>query len=170
MAHARTRGPRKEKDWGEIPSAFLDLTADGNSVIGSSVPGVSSTVIRMIGEYFLIATPGGTFAENDEVELVIGIGVVSTAAVVVGGTSVPSPHAEAGYPWLYRMSHVFNMEDTSPSPSGFAQGLRRSFDVRSMRKMKASESLVAIVNYADNAGTPPMTVGWGSTRVLFAGL
>ena len=170
MAHQRTRGPRKEKDWGEIVSGFFDLTADGNTVIGSSIPGVSSTVIRMIGEYFITPTPGGTFAANDEVELVIGIGVMSTAAVTVGGASVASPHSEPGFPWLYRLSHVFSMEDATPSPSGFAQAGRWSFDIRSMRKMKASESLVAIVNYADNSGAPPMTVGWGSTRVLFAGL
>ena len=166
----RVRGPRMQKDWSELVSAFVDLTADGTSLVNFIQPGVSATVIRMIGEYFLAPTPGGTFAAADEVEIVIGIGVVSEAARIAGGAALPNPHTDVGYPWLYRASHMFQSEDTSPSPSGFAQALLRQFDIRSMRKMKAKESLCTIVNYTDNAGTPPYTLGWGSTRVLFAGL
>ncbi len=165
---ARNHGPRMSKDWTELVSAFIDLTADGTSLVSFTTPAHAATVIRMIGEYFITPSPAGTFVTADECEITIGIGVVSSAARIAGGASLPSPHSEPAFPWLYRASHMFTVEDSSPTPAGLAIAIRKSFDIRSMRKMKANESLCAIVNYADNAGTPPYTLGWGSTRVLFA--
>ncbi len=167
----RNRGLRMEKEWNEITSSFSDFTTDNQQLIlGSVAPDTTATVLRMLGEYVITPTAGGTFVTGDECELVIGIGVVSTAAVTAGAASLPNPHTDADYPWLYRASHMFQMEDSAPTPAGHAVALRRPFDIRSMRKMKSAESLVAIGNYSNQSGLPPMSVLSGSTRVLFAGI
>ena len=153
------------KHWGGIAAVEIHLVANATGALGSieaEHPG--ETVLRMLGEYAIQPTSAPTAA--DAVIITMGIAVVSTDAVAAG--AFPDPFGEPEYPWLYWASHPFHFPDTVLESGQGVGALRRSFDVRSMRKMKPRESLAFVVEYADIAGTPPMTVLTGSTRVLSA--
>ncbi len=167
MARSFTRGARMSKDWGSIPGSQFSLVSSSVNVIASVAPGVSATVIRMLGEY--IIGPRIAPVAQDEAAITLAIGVVSTDAFTVGGSAMPDP-ADADFPWMFWASHSFFFGTTTVDPSSSQASLRRSFDVRSMRKMKAQESLVFVVQYVDIAGAPPLKVNLAQTRVLFAGL
>ena len=159
---------RMEKDWSAIPSISLALTADGTFGGASNNPGVSSTVLRMIGEY--VIGPTSSPAALDDVKITLGIGVVSADAQAVGPGSLPDPAGEPNYSWLFWAEHHFFYATTSADPKTEQGSLRRGFDIRSMRKMKAGQALVYVVQYADIVGTPPMQVQLSQTRVLFGNL
>ncbi len=52
---------RKTKRWSSINSISLALTASGTSLGASLNPGQAVTFMRMLGEYLITPTPGGTF-------------------------------------------------------------------------------------------------------------
>ena len=157
-----------EKDWSSIPGIEFAATADATLLGGSNSPGVSSTVLRMIGEY--VITPTAPPAALDSVTIFLGIGVISLDAFNAGAGSVPDSGGEPNYPWLFWACHDFFFATTTADPKTESGSLRRAFDIRSMRKMKAGQTLAFIVQYANNVGNPPMTVQLCSTRVLFGNL
>ncbi len=168
MAH-RNFGKRQEKDWTAIPSFAVDMTADGTQAIGAMAATTSITVLRMLGEYLIYPTVGGTFAAGDQVKVVVGIGVVSTDAFNAGGAALPDPAGNTDYPWLYWAEHVFEIFDSTPNLTSDVEQIRVRFESRAMRKMKGSQSLAWCFQYADVAGTPPYTIQGAQTRVLIGG-
>ncbi len=161
----RFRGPRMPKHWHAIPLSVNTFVANGSFIGGVLALDGPFTVIRMIGEY--IIGPTSAPAAGDKVELGIGIGVVSSDSAALGSTAMPDPIGEPGFPWLYQYAHNFHYPDTSLE-DGAVRTLRKSFDIRSMRKIKPRESLVVVVEYSDLVGTPPMTMDVSRTRVLVA--
>ncbi len=163
------RTPRKTKHWQAIPSINLDLTADA-TVLGGSVAVAqdSETVMRMLGEY--IIAPTTSPVAQDEAFVTMAIGVVSTDAFAAGAASVPDPSPEPEYQWLYWADHPFFYNSTTidGATAEAAGTIRVSFDVKTRRIIRPRQSLCWIVQYTDLAGTPPLTVGIGTTRVLFA--
>ena len=159
---------RKEKRWTSLPGINLALVASGTTIGGSINFGENLTVMRMIGEYIL--GPTGAITAGDACSIKLGIGVVSTDAATLGATAVPDPGGEPSYPWLFWATHAFFYPTTGAplQPAGDQESTRRAFDIRSMRKMKPRESLLWIVEYVDDAGTPPMQLKLGQTRVLVA--
>jgi len=168
MANGR-RGSKMQKRWsnigGETPTNFTtDSTAVIANVLGFTE---AETVIRMIGEYIIGLTAAA--AAQDHCVLGVGIGIFSSDAVTLGGTAVPDPFGEPSYPWLYWASHPMHFPETAVNQAGAPPGsLRRTFDIRSMRKVKPRESLAMIVEYRDGSGAPPITFSPGKTRVLLA--
>ena len=122
--------------------------------------------MRLIGEYTIAATSAP--AASDEVVIGVGIGVVSTDAAGAGSSAMPDPLGEPEYPWLYWKAHPLFFAGTDPEGAGQNYSLRQSFDVKSMRKLKPRESLVLVLQYLDVAGTVPITIAHGHTRVLLA--
>ena len=155
------RGVRQRKQWTSIGSAEFHMT--GNGTFGSGIATVSplqpQTVLRMLGEYVIVPTSAPTDA--DAVLVGVGICVVSTDAAVLGPTALPEPIGDPDYPWLYWSSHPFHFANVTTDPSQQGGSLRHTFDIRSMRKMKTSESLTAVIQYSDIAGAPPMTIVLG---------
>ncbi len=166
MANGR-RGPRQVKEWTAIPSINLGLTASGTSLGGSIGFNEPRTVLRMIGEYVMQGTGGQTFAESDSAKIALAIGVISSDAFAAGAGSVPDPAGEPEYSWLFWAEHEFLFPSATDDGNTAGSSLRRSFDIRSMRKMKPRESLAVVVEYADLTGAPPITVSIAQTRVLF---
>ncbi len=63
-----TRTPRRRKQWGSIPAFALPMTATVTSApAGLAFDSGGNTVLRMMGEYIINGTPGGTFAALDQV-------------------------------------------------------------------------------------------------------
>ncbi len=167
MPNRGAHGARQTKEWRSLPGGGpINMTATGTFGL-SALPFTSpSTILRMIGEYVLSATPGGTFAASDAVGIMMAIGIISSDAFAVGTTAFPDPGGEPQYPWLFWKDHAFLMEDATPSPSAPPVVVRHSFDIGSMRRIKPRESLIWAIEYGDIAGAPPMTAILGSTRVL----
>jgi len=162
----RSRGPRMPKHWHAIPGFEASLTVNA-TVLGGALASLLTpfTVIRMLGEYVICADAAPTAQDNCSIG--VGIGVVSTDAAAIGSTAMPDPIGETEFPWLYWAEHDFFFNEASLVGND-ARVLRRSFDVRSMRKIAPRQSLVMIVQYADTAGAPPMQITASQTRVLVA--
>ncbi len=155
---------RKAKLWAGIPTTLLGLTAD-NTFLGGSLAFTSpQTVLRMLGEY--VIGPASAVVAGDDVEITVALGKVSTDAFALGASAVPDPNGEPEYPWLYWKQHVFTFPTTSGDPSAATGSVRQSYDIKTMRKFTARESLVWVINYGDLGGAPPMTLVLGQTRVL----
>ena len=144
------------------------LTADATVLLSGIDFAIPGTVIRMLGEYSVRSTPGATHVDLDRAEVVIGIGIVSTDAKNVGSSAMPDPSGDPSWPWLYWASHQFLLDAGNDDLNSVAAQVRRSFDIRSMRKFKPSESLVMVAQYVDLVGAPALTLITGGVRVLFA--
>jgi len=119
------------------------------------------TVMRMIGEYGFQSD--GTPTDGDAALVCVGIGVMTTDAVTAGATALPDPHDEPEFPWLYWREHIYMADAVLTNPT---ISLRQQFDIRSMRKMKARESLVMVVQYEETLLTPNLRFAAARTRVL----
>ena len=167
MANGRHGGGRRmQKHWHSIPGTQLTFTGDATQIVGSLALDGPFTVVRMLGDYQigLTAAPGAL----DAVAIAVGIGVVSSDAVTAGALSMPDPFGEPDFPWLFWAEHSLFYTGTGTGPASSISNAGRSFDVRSMRKMKPRESLVFVAQYSDITGAPPITVAAASTRVLVA--
>ena len=169
MARNFQRGPRMAKNWDTLgqPSTPIVLTATVTGVdAGTLARDESWTVIRMIGEYLIV--PAGAPVAGDHCSVGVGIAVVSSDAVAVGGSAMPDPLVDLGYPWLYWKAHMFNFQDSSGDIGGRGTAVRVPFDIKTMRKVKPQETLAFIFEYIDGAGAPAMDLTPGLVRVLVA--
>ena len=161
--------PRQAKQWDALPGIEFAMTADGTfsgPVFAFSAP---FTVLRMLGEYTI--APTAVVVAGERCEVAVAIGVVSTDAATLGATALPDPISEPDFPWLYWAMHPLHWGaavsgTAGEGPQGVAGSVRKSFDIRSMRKMKPRESLVLVAQYGDLGGTPPVTTIVMPTRVL----
>ncbi len=159
-------GRRMTKDWSGISTAVAAFTGNATILAGFTPMLESGTILRMIGEYIVI--PRATVADADVASISVGIGLVSTDAAAVGSSAMPDPASDLEYPWLYWGSHGFEFNSaTLADQSGLAAiSVRKSFDVRSMRKFRAGQAIAVVVEYANVAGNPPLEFVGGVTRIL----
>ncbi len=165
----RGRGNRMTKGWNGIGGTRLNLTGDGTTVgNGVSLAEIfgTATVMRIFGEY--VITPTLAPAALDECRITLALGVFNSDAFTLGSTAMPDPGSEPQFPWVYWAEHAFYFGTTDADPTSAASSVRRSFDVKGMRKQKQSEALGWVVQYADITGAPPMSVSLGGVRLLFA--
>ncbi len=168
----RFRGRRQEKDWVALPSVSVDFTGDNSTGVVELAFSSSITVLRMLGEYVIAPTSAGGIVAGDDARIAIGIGLVSTDAFAAT-TALPDPAGEPEYPWLYWAQHSFLYPvagATAADSVGLAGAVRKSFDIRSMRKFKAGQSLALVAQYVNVTGDPALTFGLSRTRVLIGGL
>ncbi len=160
------------KHWVGIGGNALNIagvtTALMQQLGGTGGLGDAFTVLRNLGEYTIF--PTGPAVQGDEGAVCFAIGVVSSDAATAGSASMPDPCAEPEYPWLYWASHPFGYNAAVEESALASSSVRRSFDIKSMRKIKPSESLVTIVEYENvgSGGDPPLTIVVGGWRVLVA--
>ena len=161
-------GNRMTKQWSGIASGATGMTGAATILVTSFTATEAFTVLRMLGEYIIGPTPGGTFADGDHVEVGIGIGVVSGDAIAAGSGSMPDPVDEPDYPWLFRRTHKFLLSSGLILNPSEMVTVRSAFDSRSMRKLKSREGFAVVVQYVDIVGAPPMTFSSGFMRFLAA--
>ena len=161
---ARTFGGRKQlKQWSQLDRTEQLLTVTG-TFLQSGIGSTPFTVLRMIGEYVIMPHEPPTVSDHAQVG--IGIGVVSDDAFVLGSTAMPDPLDDVSFPWLYRGAHTFLFESTEQESGSVATAIRHTFDVKSMRRLKAAETLALIVQYVDVVGAPPLKFAHAGIRVL----
>ncbi len=149
-----------------MTGATLALNGSGTTLAGNADFLAAVTVLRMLGSYTIGLTAAP--AALDDAVITLGIGVVSSDAAALGSTAMPDPNVELEFPWLYWADHAFFYRGDAADHDGTTKEIRKSFDVRSMRKIKPRESLAMIVEYNDLVGTPPMRLICGAVRVLLA--
>ncbi len=155
------------KGWLPINGSTVVMTANGTTLgnfVDFTGPG---TILRMIGEYIITST--GAITAADAARISVGIALLSSDALAAGSASVPDPGEEPEYPWLYWKDHPMRWAkalSTTISGDSTAAVVRAVYDIRSMRKFKEREGLGFVVQYTDLAGTPPVTLIAGKTRVL----
>jgi len=160
---------RKVKAWGHIGTNVIQqVSADVTGTVAVNLNrGSPFTVLRMIGEYAIF--PGAVNVVDDMCAVSLGIGVFSLDAVTLGGTAMPDPEDEPQYPWLFWASHLFKQSIAAQNTDGSpAMGLRRAFDVRTMRKVARGQALAMVFQYRDISGAPTYDIAFERTRVLFA--
>jgi len=161
------RGARQRKQWksmgtGISQSASTNVTGIVAGAVSDTQP---FTVLRIIGEY--VISPGASNVVGDQMIVSLGIGVFSLDAIALGGTAVPDPEAEPDFPWLFWASHSLSTSQTGFNTSGDPQmGLRRRYDIRSMRKVKPREGLAMVFEFRDVNGAPTIDLTWVVNRVL----
>jgi len=167
MARRFSGGSRMTKQWEGVSGTDQHFTADATAILGRLEPPDAITVLRMLGEY--VIAPTSAPVAGDAATVSVGICVVSTDAFNVGASAMPEPFGDQGYPWLYWASHPMHFAGTSLDPSSASASVRRSFDVKSMRKMKGDrEALVWVVDYFNIVGDPPLICMAGGLRILTA--
>lgn len=166
MAFKRAMIPRKEKQWDGLAGSTIDMTANGTFGGGSLAFTSNQTILRMLGSWQVMAT--ATIIAGDECEVAIGIAKVSTDAATLGVTALPDPFDEPEFPWLYWATRcLYYAEGGAPVLNRTNSGTKEVvFDIRTMRKFKPRESLVAVFQYVDIVGAPPVTLQMGKTRLL----
>ncbi len=161
---------RKDKIWSGIGSGANSFATNATSLLVAVSFGTdhSTTIMRILGNWFVQPTPGGTIAALDNAEIALAIGVVSSDAAALGLTAMPDPITDEGYPWLYWKSFFCELDSADTTSPGNNPGHSHYFDidVKSMRKIKPNESLVVVAQYLDNVGTPFMTVHFSGARIL----
>ena len=158
------RYARQSKEWQRILSTNQSMTADATFVTSSLSFLEASTILRMIGEYTIAARTAPTAL--DSAKVAVGLAVVSTDAAAVGATAMPDPAGEPEYPWFYWAEHSFFCGDNLTIAGNHPSGLRKSYDIRSMRKVKPRESLVFVFQYVDIVGAPNLIMQQSQVRVL----
>ncbi len=159
-------GYRKTKTWTVLPGMSNSFTVNATVLGGSLNSALPFTVMRMLGEYIL--TPDAAPSAQDACTMLVGIAVVSLDAQQAGSGSMPDPSSDVGYPWLYWAAHDFFFVDASLDSGRAASSIRRSFDIRSMRKVADRQALVMIAEYISTVGSPPMQIEASQTRILTA--
>ncbi len=160
----RFRGEKKVKAWSAMPSSRQDFTVAvviAPVSLGFTAP---SSVIRMLGEY--VVYPTASITANDAAKVTVGIGKVSTDAFSAGGAGIPDPAGDPSYSWLYWAAHMFSFAGTDPEAAAANYSVRRSFDIRSMRKVKNRDAIVVVAEYVSIIGAPPLSLSVASTRML----
>ncbi len=165
------RTPRLPKTWNFIAEFTLQFTGGATTAVSGVSVGEPGTVLRTLTEYVIQPLQGGTFAAGDECFISVGLGIFSADAFSAGGGSLTDPGSEPDFDWLYWKQHPLLLQATSVQALlAPAATVRATLDGGAMRKLKTNRTLGWVVEYTDATGTPPYTVVFGKTRVLFAGI
>ena len=159
--------PRRRKSWFGLLGLSTNLTGDA-TVLGGGLTATEAgnTVLRIMGEYTI--SPTSAPVVSDLATVTVGIAIVSADAFELGLTVVPDPGSEPEYDWLYWRAHSMAFDNVLSDSSGANATLRRPFDVKSMRKLGARETLCSIVQYSDISGSSPLSYEFSQARVLMA--
>ena len=169
MARVVMRTPKRRKQWIGLPGIILDFNA-ASTIAGGNLAFAESgsTILRMLGEYIIQPSVDTAHVADDAATIFVALAVLATDVVTAGSTVFPDPSGEEEYKWLYWASHPLYFGDSSLDPNSQAASVRHSFDVRTMRKVGARESLVMVIQYVNDQGLPSILVNVGNTRVLVA--
>ena len=162
-------GKRMAKHWDNIASNIIsaistDTTFVQAGTISSDLP---FTVLRILGGWSY--GPGAVNVINDAAGITCAIGVFSTDAVALGGTAMPDPENEPGYPWLYWKSVLFQQTKAQQHSDGdIRMADRFEINVKSMRKVKPRESVAMVFQYNNVNGAPTVDIVSQACRCLVA--
>ena len=160
------RAPRMAKNWDGVTGARATLTTTQAALFGIGFSSTfARTLLRLRGQFLLSAIPNAA-ADDDVVGL--GFGIVSTDAAVAGGTALPSPLGDPGWPWVWHgYFPLIDQAATAADDKAIGNFVRLIVDSKAMRKMRSNESLVMIGHLSEGEYASVSIAG--GIRVLFGG-
>ena len=167
----RTRSPRRKTSWefgpgGTTANSFSSSTT---AILGGGVAAAENglTLVRLRGS--LQAFLKTSDQANGGFHCVMGIGVASSDAFVIGVTALPNPADDPSWPgWLYwRVFDVHTFDATIASsfgPAGLA-AIQFEVDSKAMRKLGINETIFASVQTIE-AGAATMSIFFESRTLV----
>ena len=140
--------PRRLTTWFEFQWFQQTLTAEGGSIFFSlNAAALGLVPFTIVRSHFMIHVQSDQAAAVEEFFGAVGIAVVSTEAVAVGVTAVPTPITEMGSALWF----VHQMYGGAQRTAADKSGVLISIDSKAMRKVEAGQDIV-VVGELDNQG------------------
>ena len=149
MAHRSSRSsrvvaPRRRKGWALGPGsdAVTAISASASGFLGTAAASASDgqTIIRVRGRFAAFLSAAS--AVGDGYQGAMGIGVTTTAAILAGIGSVPTPITEIGWDgWMYWQA--FGIHSGKTTEADGSASIDFEVDTKAMRKIDFDESLFA---------------------------
>ena len=127
------------KQWDGIPGILRDSASEGTATGGGLSFVQSVTILRC--RTSVILQFDETRQAGDQMDVGLGLAIVSTDAATLGATAVPDPLEEPEFPWLYWVDQHLECINTG-STYDPGSSLRWEVDTKAMRKVKPSETLI----------------------------
>ncbi len=154
------------KQWISLPG-LSDSTSTNELINATAIDfQVPATILRIRGSGGLIMFDE-TVQAGDEIDIGIGIGIVSTDAFNAGVASLPNPLGDFEYPWLYlAQQDLVCTVAIGDQALGSTTYRFPDVDTRAMRKIKPSQALVYVFESGGAAGAPVTNLKFPTLRVL----
>ena len=107
------------------------------------------TVVRVVGEAYLVSDQQ---AASEQQAVGFGFAVVSTQAVAIGITAIPTPFTDGGSELFFMYQAMLSSLGNASSTGVFQEGTRYSFDQRAMRKVNEGQDIVIVLETAGISG------------------
>jgi len=160
------RGPTiREKSWIPLPRTITSFSADAvflGGVLDFVGPG---TLLRFRCNDILL-TFDATQQVDDDINITLGLGIVSTDAAAIGASAMPNPVEQIDYPWVWWGNYTLRSQLAAGVNALGSSVVRFAADSKAMRRVKPSQSLVWVIQSSGASGGPATVVDIGVTRVL----
>jgi len=140
VANARG-GSRGVKEWGGGPFAEQALSITQGLLATFFEAGSPSTILRIRGQFVVKGTPD---AVTDDDVVGLGLIVISEAAAVAGGASVPGPINDEGSPWIWHQYVPLVAGQAALLGQDIGSIVRVEIDSKAMRKLGINERLALV--------------------------
>ena len=170
-ARSRLQSVRRKPSWNQGPAqdAASARTAAGATLWNQSAVALESglTLVRLHGELSMwleaVTTIGDGF-----LTWAFGVCIVSQNAAGVGITAIPHPLTDANWDgWWYHSLHsaIIGLSVTESDNTGPVGQVRIPFQTKSMRKIKATDEVVGVLEMGTEVGAATATFT-AETRML----
>ncbi len=141
-----SRGPRRSVAWTVGPEGIVAAAGAGSKTAftnGAVLVTEKATITRIIGRVFYHLD--SLTAARQDVEIGIGIVVVSEDAFNVGATAFPGPLTDPESHWLWRVGfHPFSTA-TDPAMTDIGAAMWFDFDVKGQQKIRVGDAEVGVM-------------------------
>ena len=164
VAPARPAKKIDYKTWFLLPG--LSVTHVGNQTFqgGALTFSDAATILRIRGHIQL--SFDDLVVVGDRINMVVGVGIVSTDAFSAGAGSMPDPATDFSYPWLW-LNEIQLINNNLVDDGAFGLTAQRiEIDSKAMRKITGGQSLVMIGELTGDVGAPNNDIEFGRLRVL----
>jgi len=166
MAHRRGK-TIDFKQWQALPGLVTTVAAAqtflGSGALNFLQPG---TILRVHCPNLLVMFDA-TKQVGDEISVSMGLGVFATDAVAAGAASMPDPANEPEFPWMMWDQFALKAELAAGEEALGSSVIRRSYDIKSMRKIRPGQTLTWVVQTGTVTGAPQTLYHMNTNRVLF---
>ena len=153
------------KEWELASGSDHAISTDTTTIVGTGMMFDSSqTILRLRGNIW--AAFDETVQAGDTIRLVVGIGVVSQDAFAAGAGSLPEPNEDPQYPWMWWGEMALESFAAAPISAFGVSAQHLVIDSKAMRRVRATQTLVTVIQSRLASGAPVTNVKMGSLRVL----
>ena len=148
-----TRGGRKTDYTWQGQCAGVALVSGGAAIVEITTPSTASTLTRTRGR--VRASIDGPVA-NDKSCVGVGLIAVTEEQLAVGITAIPSPIDDFDAEWFWHGVLLLLAQGASTDEPGITDTIE--IDSKAMRRMKQTQTALAVIEARSQAGTPAVDV------------